>query len=96
MEKRLLFPDVFSWAQSDPVFPYVQAENTRLGSKGSAGEMHQVTLMEKATALLDIYEAFMRDRATRNAAVFIPWPVDRKNKVGPEIWTYNFPKAVAV
>ena len=52
--------------------------------------------MEKATALLDIYEAFMRDRATRSAAVFIPWPVDRKNKVGPEIWMYNFPKAVAV
>ena len=94
--KTLLFPRIFDWAQADPVFALVQAEDTELGSRGVHGEAHQLAIMKDATALLDIYEAFMRDRVARSECVFIPWPIDRQDKVDPQDCTYNFPGAVVI
>ena len=93
-ERRLLFPHIFGWAQTDPLFGFVQKENTKLGSKGVSGKVHQVAMIKNATALLDIYEAFMRDRAARSEAVFIPWPIDRQDEVDSQSCSNSVPGAV--
>ena len=95
-DERLLFPHIFSWAQTDPVFGLVQPEDTELGSKGVNGKVHQEAVMKDATALLDIYEAFMKDRAARSKWVFIPWPIDRQNEVDLQNCSNIVPKAVVV
>ena len=79
--KSLQGPALLEWAHKDPTYYLVQSLESELGSRGQDGAAHQEALMKHATALLDIYAAYVQDRQKTFVLCLAKLPTDRNSKV---------------